>query len=256
MLRPLFWLSSRNFFQGGKIYCYANFFCYAIVFGPNFKKGRKFSGWANCLRGAPPCPPVEESQLLFNIFINDLFLFVDSGDICNFADENTLFKCCDNLEEAKSSIENECRLVTSWFKLNPLKMNPDKCHVMVLGAKTFREDFTILVNDTALIVEDQMTLLGVTLDHDFNFNAHINTVCKEACRKLNALIRIAKYLNKDQKKMLIKAFFYSHLIDCPLLWVFSSKAWNDKIEKLHKRALQITESDFTATYENLLAIGE
>ena len=42
-------------------------------------------------------------------------------------------------------------------------MNPDKCHVMVLGAKTFPEDFTILVNDTALIVEDQVTLLGVTL---------------------------------------------------------------------------------------------
>ena len=38
------WLSSRNFFQGGKIYCYANFSCYAIVFGPNFREGQKFSG--------------------------------------------------------------------------------------------------------------------------------------------------------------------------------------------------------------------
>ena len=31
---------------GGKIYCYANFFCYAIVFGPNFKERQKFSGGA------------------------------------------------------------------------------------------------------------------------------------------------------------------------------------------------------------------
>ena len=46
------WLSSRNFFQGGgKIYCYANFYCYSIDFGPNFREGRKFSG------GAPPCLP-------------------------------------------------------------------------------------------------------------------------------------------------------------------------------------------------------
>ena len=51
------WLSSRNFFQGrGKIYCYANFFCYAIVFGPNFREGQKFSGGENCLRGRPPPP--------------------------------------------------------------------------------------------------------------------------------------------------------------------------------------------------------
>ena len=59
--------------------------------------------------------------LFFNIFINDLFLFIDTGDICNFADDNTLLKCCDNLDEAKSSIENECHLVASWFKTNSLK---------------------------------------------------------------------------------------------------------------------------------------
>ena len=29
-------------------------------------------------------------------------------------------------------------------------MNPEKCHVMVLGVKTMREEFTILVDDTAL----------------------------------------------------------------------------------------------------------
>ena len=86
----------------------------------------------------------------------DLFLFIDSSDICNFAVGNTLFKCCDNLDDAKSSIESGCRLVTSWFKIYSLKMNPDKCHVMVFGAKTLPEDFIILVDDTALFVEDQV----------------------------------------------------------------------------------------------------
>ena len=145
--------------------------------------------------------------LLFNIFINDLSLFIDSGDNCNFADENTLFKCCDNLDEAKGSMENECCLVTSWLKNNSLKMNPDKCHVMVLSAKTLQEDFTILVDDTTLIVEDQVTLLGVTIYNKLNSNAHINTICKEVCIKLNVLILITKYLNKNQKKMLINPFF-------------------------------------------------
>ena len=34
----------QEFFQGGKIYCYANFFYYAnfsIAFGPNFREGQK-----------------------------------------------------------------------------------------------------------------------------------------------------------------------------------------------------------------------
>ena len=51
----IFWLSSRNFFEGGKIYCYANFFCYdnfSIVFGLNFK-GQK-SPRGELSQGAPP----------------------------------------------------------------------------------------------------------------------------------------------------------------------------------------------------------
>ena len=60
------WLSSRNFFQGGKLYCYANFYCHSIVFGPNFREGQKFSG-GNCLRGTPPAPPRKKaSQVIVN----------------------------------------------------------------------------------------------------------------------------------------------------------------------------------------------
>ena len=55
----IIWLSSRNVFGGGgKMYCFANFFCYAdfsIVFGPNFR-GTKVSEGAHCLRRGDPCP--------------------------------------------------------------------------------------------------------------------------------------------------------------------------------------------------------
>ena len=63
--KPLTWLSSRNFFRGGKINCYANFYCYAIVFGPNFREGQKFSEEQTASGGAP-CPPVEQSQFTHN----------------------------------------------------------------------------------------------------------------------------------------------------------------------------------------------
>ena len=80
-------------------------------------------------------------------------------------------------------------------------------------------------------------LLSATLDNKLNMNAHIDTVYQEECRKLYVLIRIAKYFNKNQKKTLINTFFYSHFNHYPLKWMFSSKFANDKIEKLHKRAL-------------------
>ena len=46
------WLSSMILFSGGgEIYCYANFFYYAIIFGPNFRERQKFSGGGKLSQG-------------------------------------------------------------------------------------------------------------------------------------------------------------------------------------------------------------
>ena len=49
--------------------------------------------------------------LLFNIFINDLFLAIKDDDLCNIADDNTLHKCCKYVDEAKQKIESQCTLI-------------------------------------------------------------------------------------------------------------------------------------------------
>ena len=67
---------AQEFFQGCKIYCYANFFCYAIVFGPNFKEGQKFS---NC---APPCHPPWKKASMFKQFILILLCATSVFTIC------------------------------------------------------------------------------------------------------------------------------------------------------------------------------
>ena len=80
--------------------------------------------------------------------------------------------------------------------------------------------------------------------------------------RLTPLLRIAKHLRMRQKKLLVNAFFCSHFNYCPLVWMFSTKDAKmfstkdakDKIEKLHKRALQIIHSDYDSAlnYEDLL----
>ena len=67
-----FGLSSRNFFQEGKIYCYANFFGYAnfsIVFGPNFR-GQKSPG--ELPQGVPPVPLWKKASIShWSVFTGD-----------------------------------------------------------------------------------------------------------------------------------------------------------------------------------------
>ena len=54
--------------------------------------------------------------------------------------------------------------------------------------------------DISLSPENQVTLLGVTRDSKLNLEVHIQKMCKEASKKLNAFLRTASDLNVAQKK--------------------------------------------------------
>ena len=42
--------------------------------------------------------------ILFNIFINDIFMTIEQADICNFADDNTLYSCGGRLTEINKNL--------------------------------------------------------------------------------------------------------------------------------------------------------
>ena len=73
-----------------------------------------FSDWFEIIVGVPQGSVL--GPLLFNIFINDLLLCIEDDDLCNFADDSTLYKCCRSVIEAKLSIEMQCSSIISWFK--------------------------------------------------------------------------------------------------------------------------------------------
>ena len=53
------------------------------------------SEWIDILTGIPQGSIL--GPLIFNIIINDLIVFIEKTDICNFADDNTLYKSSPSL---------------------------------------------------------------------------------------------------------------------------------------------------------------
>ena len=127
-------------------------------------------------------------------------MFLDRENICNFADDNTIFASCGSLGIAKELVEEQCTLITDWFKFNSMKMNPEKRHVMIIGNDDVPEHFTLDIDNIGKVAEDKLCLSGIIIDRKLNFSSHIEKLCKEASEKLNALARIAHHLmvNTDQ----------------------------------------------------------
>ena len=118
--------------------------------------------------------------LLFNLFINDLILLCRE-DLCNFADDNTMYVCCETLSDVLNRINSELKVVLSWFADNGMVANPDKFQTIFLGTR--EPDITIEIGSKTIYSSKKVKLLGVTIDHQLTFLPHILTTCGKAMQK-------------------------------------------------------------------------
>ena len=67
---------------------------------------------------------------------------------------------------------------------------------------------------------------------------------------------MAKLLSFNKRRTLFKAFLESQFKYCPIVWIFHSRLTNNKINKLHERALRIFYDDDILTFDQLLAMDK
>ena len=93
----------------------------------------------------------------------------------------------------------------------------------------------------------------VTIDQNLNFSEHVTNICKKASMKLHALARVSKYMSRNKLRIIMKAFIESQFGYCPLIWMFHNRTLNNRINKIHERALRLVYKDNTSTFSELLS---
>ena len=63
---------------------------------------------------------------------------------------------------------------------------------------------------------------------------------------------MSNILNFHKLRIIMKSFFDSQFSYCPLVWMFCSRTHNNRINKLHERALRIVYKDDISTFQQLL----
>ena len=208
----------------------------------------KFSSWGETFQGVPQGSVL--GPLLFNIYLNDLFYVIDLTQVCNFADDTTFFACDKNLASLLKRLEHDSLLAIEWFHNNYMKLNQDKCHLLVAGHK--HETVWAEVGEAKIWESNKEKLLGITIDRRLNFDDHVFSLCKKSSQKLSVLARISNYMSFDKKRILFKAFVESQFAYLPLIWMFHGRKANSKINHIHERALRVVYEDNCSSFEELL----
>ena len=226
----------------------------ALLFIQNYLRERKqrtkvngsFSLWAELKYGVPQGSIL--GPLLFNIFINDMFYFVKETKIANYADDNTIYTITNKIEDLLKILEDETSIILKWFRTNEMKSNNEKCHLIISN----KETQTLTLGKEVIHSKNSVELLGINIDKNLNFTDHISNLCNKGNLKLHALARISKYLNESKLKLIMKTFIQSQFNYCPLVWMFHNRTLNQKINKLHERALRIIYKNDNLTFQELL----
>ena len=73
-----------------------------------------------------------------------------------------------------------------------------------------------------------------------------------ASQKFHALARISKFLDTDRIVLMMNTFVMSKFSYCPLISMFHDIRINNKVNKIHERALRIAYKDSHSCFESLL----
>ena len=187
-----------------------------------------FNSWTEILQGVPQGSIL--GPLLFNIYLNDLFFLDIESELCNYADDNTLYQCELSLNVLVEKLEKSAKSVIQWFGYNYMKLNESKCKLLISGNK--EEIIIASVGNTKLIESHKVKLLGTIIDRELTFNENVNIRCKTAGRKLNAIMRLSNILPFHKRRMLMKSFVESQFAYAPLLNLFHSRELNNKINNI------------------------
>ena len=104
--------------------------------------------------------------ILFNIFINDLLLFIKETDVCNFADGTTLYKCGSDLDIVLETLEIYANIAINWLNNNEMVANPKKLLLMFLARNKSIEKEKSFVGK-AIKSSSTAELLGIALDKNW-----------------------------------------------------------------------------------------
>ena len=153
-----------------------------------------------------------------------------------------------SLDKVINKLEACTSNLCKWFRVNHMKANAEKCHLLVTTKTAVSANIEKFLKSNS----NEEKLLGLKIDAKLSFENHVLSLCKKASQKLHELARILNYMDLSKRKCLMKAFVKSQFDYFPLVWMFHSRELNNRINRIHERALRLVYQDNSLSFAELL----
>ena len=193
--------------------------------------------------------------ILFLVFINDIVDDLETN-IFLFADDSKLFNQIRSYDDM-AAVQRDLVKLEAWSDRWLLRFHPGKCHVLTLGGLDTLSKQTDADGQPVILWHvdyklcgqnlehvEQERDLGVIIDGDLTFRAHIDSKVNTANAFLGLIRRNFQYLDLESLLRLFKAFVRPHLEYAAVVWSPSLQHRNyrslvNRIEQVQMRALNL-----------------
>ena len=138
-----------------------------------------------------------------------------------YADDVQFIYSCQphNVLALKQRVEDTLKTAHVWFVNNSLELNPRKTESFVIRTRQRRtlQNFSVSFNNAALVPSSKAKILGIVVDANLSWEAHVSLVVRRCYATLSGLSKLSGSLSRDVKKFLIESLVFPHMY-CITVW--------------------------------------
>ncbi len=177
--------------------------------------------------------------ILFLIYINDITSSSNKLNFVLYADDTNIFLQGKDLNELKSTLNEELKKVSDWIKSNKLMLNTSKTHFMLSHSLNQTNDIEIKINNNKINEVKDTKFLGIILDNKLNWQPQCNEI-KIKISKISGLIyRVRNFINSDCLRQIYLSIAYPYMTYCSSIWGGSCKTYLDEVTVAQKKLIRI-----------------
>ena len=125
-----------------------------------------------------------------------------------YADDTAIFYLSNDIDELRISLQYDMQSISYWMRENRLSLNASKTKLMAIGSKqrlSKERPFTLSLNGQQIDNVSSFRYLGLLLDSQLLFHAHIDALVDKVTTKLGLLYKTRWLFNQETALMLFKS---------------------------------------------------